>query len=147
MCQGRGWHLSNRIWRKLSLLAADSVAVTFRTSCALFCNTWCEPGTEAGAQHRKGPAASHTLNLSAPPASLWPCKTILALQNVSAPGEFLYEHIVPQRPTLAYTTAWLFPQRGYPSFWDFWGTQDTVKWEPEEYSDLVNTSCVPRPLP
>lgn len=49
MLQGQSQPLSNS-WRKFSLLAGYSVAVTFRISCALFQNICCEPGTEAGSQ-------------------------------------------------------------------------------------------------
>lgn len=112
----------------------------------LFCNIWCEPGPEEGARHGKGPAGSHTLNLSAPPSITLALENSSGLVNSSAPWAFLDEHVVPQWPALAYTTAWLFPQKGHPSFWAFWGAQDIVKWEPEEYSDLVNTSRVPQAM-
>lgn len=49
MLQGQSQPLSNS-WRKFSLLAGYSVAVTFRISCALFQNICCEPGTGAGSQ-------------------------------------------------------------------------------------------------
>lgn len=51
--RGRSQPLSNRIWRKVSMLAGYSAAVTFRISCALFWNVRCEPGTEAGPRHRR----------------------------------------------------------------------------------------------